>query len=70
MTQRDKAAPEKELTYLQIFRQGLFSRNPVLVQAIGICPIAAVAYSTKVAIILAALSGVLLIFGEVIDSAL
>lgn len=70
MTQRDKAAPEKELTYLQIFRQGLFSRNPVLVQAIGICPIAAVASSTKVAIILAAISGVLLIFGEVIASAL
>ncbi len=70
MTKREKDAPEKELSYVQIFRQGVFSRNPALVQAIGICPIAAVAADTKTAIILAAISGALLIFGELLASAL
>lgn len=70
MKQNGKAAPERELTYAQILRQGILTKNPVLVQAIGVCPIAAVASSTKVAIILAAVSGALLILGEILGSTL
>ena len=70
MNRKEQAAPERELTYAQIFRQGIVTKNPVLVQAIGICPIAAVASGTKVAIILAAVSGALLILGELLGSLL
>lgn len=70
MSRKEKSTPEQELGYVEIFRQGILTKNPVLVEAVGICPIAAVASSTKVAIILAAVSGALLIFGEILTSLL
>lgn len=70
MSRNEKSAPEKELSYGEIFRRGIFTKNPALIEAVGLCPIAAVASSTKVAIILAAVSGVLLVFGELLTSVL
>lgn len=48
-----------------IFEKGILSRNPVLVYAIGICPLIAVAKSAATAAVLALLSAVLLIFLEI-----
>lgn len=70
MSAKEKSTPEKELSYGEIIRRGILTQNPVLVEAVGICPIAAVASSTKVAIILAAVSGALLLFGEILTSVL
>lgn len=70
MRSKENSAPEKEIGYGEIFRRGILTQNPVLVEAVGLCPIAAVASSTKVAIILAAVSGVLLLLGEILASAL
>lgn len=70
MSSKGNSAPEKELSYGEIFRRGILTQNPVLVEAVGICPIAAVASSTKVAIILAAVSGALLLLGEILSSVL
>lgn len=70
MSSKGNSAPEKELGYGEIFRRGILTRNPVLVEAVGLCPIAAVASSTKVAIILAAVSGALLLLGEILASVL
>lgn len=70
MSSKGNSAPEKELSYGEIFRRGILTRNPVLMEAVGICPIAAVASSTKVAIILAAVSGALLLLGEILASVL
>ena len=48
-----------------IFEKGILSRNPVLVYAIGICPLIAVAKSAATAAVLAVLSAILLIFHEI-----
>ena len=48
-----------------IFEKGILSRNPVLVYAIGICPLIAVAKSAATAAVLAVLSAILLIFLEI-----
>lgn len=51
-----------------IFEKGILSRNPVLVYAIGICPLIAVAKSAATAAVLAFLSAVLLIFLEILTA--
>ena len=51
-----------------IFEKGILSRNPVLVYAIGICPLIAVAKSAATASILAILSAILLIVLEVLTA--
>ena len=51
-----------------IFENGILSRNPVLVYAIGICPLIAVAKSAATASVLAILSAILLIVSEVLTS--
>ena len=52
----------------KIFENGILSRNPVLVYAIGICPLIAVAKSAATACVLAILSAILLIALEVLTS--
>lgn len=49
-----------------IFERGLLSRNPVLVHAIGLCPLIAVAKSASTALALAIVSAVILISCEVL----
>ncbi len=51
-----------------IFEKGILSRNPVLVYAIGICPLIAVAKSAATAAVLAVLSAILLIFLEILTA--
>lgn len=70
MRSKENPNPEREIGYGEIFRRGILTQNPVLIEAVGLCPIAAVASSTKVAIILAAVSGVLLLLGEILASVL
>ena len=52
----------------KIFENGILSRNPVLVYAIGICPLIAVAKSAATACVLAILSAILLIALEVLTA--
>ena len=52
----------------KIFENGILSRNPVLVYAIGICPLIAVAKSAATACVLAILSAILLIVLEVLTA--
>ena len=52
----------------RIFENGILSRNPVLVYAIGICPLIAVAKSAATACVLAILSAILLVVLEVLTA--
>lgn len=52
----------------RIFEKGILSRNPVLVYAIGICPLIAVAKSAATACVLAILSAILLIALETLTA--
>lgn len=61
-----EAPVQENPTAKQIFKNGLFSKNPVLVQAVGLCPVVAVALSVKVGLALALISGVLLVAGELL----
>lgn len=56
------------LSARDIFERGLLSRNPVLVHAIGLCPLIAVAKSASTALALSIVSAIILIACEVLSS--
>lgn len=55
-----------KVTVRQIFERGILSRNPVLVHAIGLCPLIAVAKSAATALAISIISAVILISCEVL----
>ncbi|RMF85204.1 MAG: RnfABCDGE type electron transport complex subunit E [Planctomycetota bacterium] len=62
--------PEKEVSNLQQFKDGVFSNNPVLVQLLGMCPTLAVTNSLENAIVMGAAATFVVVMSNLITSLL
>lgn len=62
--------PEKEVSNLQQFKDGVFGNNPVLVQLLGMCPTLAVTNSLENALVMGAAATFVVVMSNLITSLL